>query len=139
MFLFLRTPWYDWFFESRSRENKNERLTQVIIYVPFFLNREKFKKARFMLNLFSTFKNGKRFRFFHFLRQSLNISGLIFEKWNKIDLKKKKEKKNKNFIQGDPNQNLLFQLALCLNVGIPDPKLVKPKCVWEAEVLCVKS
>ena len=32
-------------------------------------------------------------------------------------------------LQGDPNQNLLFQLALCLNVGIPDPKLVKPKCV----------
>ena len=32
-------------------------------------------------------------------------------------------------LQGDPNQNLLFQLALCLNVGIPDPMLVKPKCV----------
>ena len=32
-------------------------------------------------------------------------------------------------VQGDPNQNLLFQLALSLNVGIPDPKLVKPKCV----------
>ena len=32
-------------------------------------------------------------------------------------------------VQGDPNQNLLFQLALSLNVGIPDPMLVKPKCV----------
>ena len=32
-------------------------------------------------------------------------------------------------LQGDPNQNLLFQLALSLNVGIPDPMLVKPKCV----------
>ena len=32
-------------------------------------------------------------------------------------------------LQGDPNQNLLFQLALSQNVGIPDPKLVKPKCV----------
>ena len=42
-------------------------------------------------------------------------------------------------VQGDPNQNLLFQLALSLNVGIPDPKLVKPKCVWEVEVFCVKS
>ena len=42
-------------------------------------------------------------------------------------------------IQGDPNQNLLFQLALSLNVGIPDPKLVKPKCVWEVEVFCVKN
>ena len=42
-------------------------------------------------------------------------------------------------IQGDTNQILLFQLALSLNVGIPDPKLVKPKCVWEVEVLCVKS
>ena len=39
-------------------------------------------------------------------------------------------------VQGDPNQNLLFQLALSLNVGIPDPMLVKPKCVWEAEVFC---
>ena len=44
----------------------------------------------------------------------------------------------KEFIQGDPNQNLLFQLALSLNVGILDPKLVKPKCVWEVEVLCGK-
>ena len=42
-------------------------------------------------------------------------------------------------LQGDPNQNLLFQLALSLNVGIPDPMLVKPKCVWELEILCVKS
>ena len=32
-------------------------------------------------------------------------------------------------IQGDPNQNLLFQLALSLNAGIPDAMLVKPKCV----------
>ena len=32
-------------------------------------------------------------------------------------------------IQGDPNQNLLFQLALSLNEGISDPMLIKPKCV----------
>ena len=43
------------------------------------------------------------------------------------------------YLQGDPNQDLLFQLALPLNVGIPDPKLVKPKCVWEVEVFCVKT
>ena len=36
----------------------------------------------------------------------------------------------RDHIQGDPNQNLLFQLALSQNVGIPDPMLlVKPKCV----------
>ena len=37
-------------------------------------------------------------------------------------------------VQGDPNQNLLFQFALSLKLSISDPMLVKPKCVWEVEV-----
>ena len=37
-------------------------------------------------------------------------------------------------IQGDPNQNLLFQFALSLKLSISDPMLVKPKCVWEVAV-----
>ena len=36
------------------------------------------------------------------------------------------------FIQGDPNQNPLFQMAASLKLCISDPMLVKPKCVWEA-------
>ena len=32
-------------------------------------------------------------------------------------------------IQGDPNQNLVFQMALPLKGGISDPMLVKPKLV----------
>ena len=38
-------------------------------------------------------------------------------------------------VQGDPNQNLKFILALTLKVSISDPGLVKPKCVWELSVL----
>ena len=37
----------------------------------------------------------------------------------------------KNFIQGDPNQNLKFVLAITLKIWVSDPMLVKPKCVWE--------
>ena len=32
-------------------------------------------------------------------------------------------------IQGDPNQNLKFVLAITLKLCISDPMLVKPKCV----------
>ena len=35
-------------------------------------------------------------------------------------------------LQGDPNQNLLIQMAITLKICISDPKLVKPKCVSEA-------
>ena len=38
-------------------------------------------------------------------------------------------------LQGDPNQNLKFILALTLKVSISDPGLIKPKCVWELSVL----
>ena len=37
-------------------------------------------------------------------------------------------------IQGDPNQNLKFVLAITLKIHISDPMLVKPKCVWEVKV-----
>ena len=32
-------------------------------------------------------------------------------------------------VQGDPNQNPLFQMAVPLKLCISDPMLVKPKCV----------
>ena len=32
-------------------------------------------------------------------------------------------------LQGDPNQNPLFQMAVPLKLCISDPMLVKPKCV----------
>ena len=38
-------------------------------------------------------------------------------------------------LQGDPNRNFLFQLALPLKVCIFDPILVKTKCVWEENFL----
>ena len=37
-------------------------------------------------------------------------------------------------IQGDPNQNLLLQLAITLKICISDPMLVKPKWVLEAYI-----
>ena len=40
----------------------------------------------------------------------------------------------KSILQGDPNQNLKFVLAMILKVCISDPMLLKPKCVWEAVV-----
>ena len=40
------------------------------------------------------------------------------------------EKMFKN-VQGDPNRNFLFQMAVPLKLSISDPMLVKPKCVWE--------
>ena len=43
------------------------------------------------------------------------------------------EKQNQ-ILQGDPNQNLKFRLAITLKVCISDPLLVKPKCVWEASI-----
>ena len=38
-------------------------------------------------------------------------------------------------LQGDPNQNFRFQMAITLKLNTSDPMLVKPKCVWEAVVL----
>ena len=35
----------------------------------------------------------------------------------------------KEDIQGDPNRNFLFQIAVSLKRSIFDPSLVKPKCV----------
>ena len=37
-------------------------------------------------------------------------------------------------LQGDPNQNLKFVLAITLKTRVSDPMLVKPKCVWELSV-----
>ena len=37
-------------------------------------------------------------------------------------------------VQGDPNQNLLFQMAISLEICISDPMLVKPKCVLGAYI-----
>ena len=37
-------------------------------------------------------------------------------------------------LQGDPNQNLLFQMAITLKIRISDPMLAKPKCVLEASI-----
>ena len=37
-------------------------------------------------------------------------------------------------IQGDPNQNCPFLRAITQKLSLSDPKLVKPKCVWEAVV-----
>ena len=37
-------------------------------------------------------------------------------------------------LQGDPNQNLLFQFALSLKLSISDPMLLKQKYVSEVEV-----
>ena len=37
-----------------------------------------------------------------------------------------------DLLQGDPNQNLRFLLAITLKICFSDPMLVKPKCVWEA-------
>ena len=34
-------------------------------------------------------------------------------------------------LQGDPNQNLRFLLAITLKISVSDPMLLKPKCVWE--------
>ena len=42
-------------------------------------------------------------------------------------------------LQGDPNQNLVFQMAVALKLCISDHMLVKPKLVWEAVVFCVKN
>ena len=35
----------------------------------------------------------------------------------------------KGHLQGDPNQNLKFVLAITLKICLSDPMLVKPKCV----------
>ena len=37
-------------------------------------------------------------------------------------------------IQGDPNQNLIFQMAISKKICISDPMLVKPKCVLGAYI-----
>ena len=34
-------------------------------------------------------------------------------------------------IQGDPNQNLLIQMAVTVKIFIFDPMLLMRKCVWE--------
>ena len=41
-------------------------------------------------------------------------------------------------LQGDPNQNLKFVLAITLKICISDPMLVKPKYVWEVKVFFKK-
>ena len=41
----------------------------------------------------------------------------------------KQTAENVNKIQGDPNRNCLFQMAVTLKVCIFDPMLVKPKWV----------
>ena len=40
-----------------------------------------------------------------------------------------------SLLQGDPNQNLKFLLAIILKTSISGPRLVKPKCVWLLSVL----
>ena len=42
-------------------------------------------------------------------------------------------------VQGDPNQNPLFQKAVALKLCISDPMLVKPKLVWDTVVFFVVS
>ena len=37
-------------------------------------------------------------------------------------------------IQGDPNQSLLFQMAITLKICISDTILVRPKCVLDASI-----
>ena len=39
-----------------------------------------------------------------------------------------------NEVQGDPNQNLLFQMVITLKIRISHPMLVKPKCVLGAYI-----
>ena len=42
-------------------------------------------------------------------------------------------------IQGDPNRNFLFQIAVSLKRSIFDPSLVKPKCVLGvADFVCLQ-
>ena len=38
------------------------------------------------------------------------------------------------YVQGNPNQNLTFVLAITLKICISDPRLVNQKCVWEVKV-----
>ena len=40
----------------------------------------------------------------------------------------------RDVVQGDPNQNLLIQMAITLKICISYPMLVKPKCLWDAKV-----
>ena len=42
-------------------------------------------------------------------------------------------------IQGDPNRNFLFQMAIFQKWYIFDPRLVNPKWVWRVAVFCVKN
>ena len=43
-------------------------------------------------------------------------------------------------IQGDPNQNLLLQMAITLKIRFYELMLVKPKCVWVVKVyLCFSA
>ena len=37
-------------------------------------------------------------------------------------------------VWGDPNQNLKLLLAIIQKLCISDPMLVKPKCIWEANI-----
>ena len=41
---------------------------------------------------------------------------------------------NQMVVQGDPNQNFPFPRPITLKVSTSDPKLVKPKLVWEVAV-----
>ena len=52
----------------------------------------------------------------------------------KCRLAKKVTGGEKSNVQGDTNQNLLFQMAVTLKVWIFDHMLVKPKCVLGAYI-----
>ena len=52
----------------------------------------------------------------------------------KCRLAKKVTGGEKSNVQGDTNQNLLFQMVITLKLCISDPRLVKPKCVLGAYV-----
>ena len=52
----------------------------------------------------------------------------IAKEWNLLEINTNSE------LQGDPNRNFWFQMAITLKLSISDPMLVKPKCVWEAVV-----
>ena len=44
-----------------------------------------------------------------------------------------------HWIQGDPNQNLIFQIALTLKLCSCGSMLVKPKCVWKVAGFFLKD
>ena len=57
-----------------------------------------------------------------------------YETFTKTECGESKVSCNLNNLQGDPNQNLKFVLAITQKICISDPILVKPKCVWKVSV-----